>query len=103
MIRRILSGVIFLTLDGATIGTYRGEIFSWANLVGVNSTQTTYKVSGGIRQQFFVVQMRSVLAIPGASFSVKADSMKLKEQGLILLNHLILLIQFGFLRNSLKS
>ena len=59
MIRRILSDVIFLTIDGATIGTYRGEIFSWANLVGVNSTQTTYKVSGGIRQQFFVVQMRS--------------------------------------------
>ena len=59
MIRRILSDVIFLTSDGATIGTYRGEIFSWVNLVGVNSTQTTYKVSGGIRQQFFVVQMRS--------------------------------------------
>ena len=44
----ILSDVIFLNLDGATIGTYTGEIFSWTNLVGVNRIQTTYEVSGGI-------------------------------------------------------
>ena len=37
-----------LTLDGATIGTYYGESFSWASLVHVNSAQTTYKVSQGI-------------------------------------------------------
>ena len=49
LIKCILRDVIVLTLDGATIGTCCGKIFSWANLVHVNITQTMYEFSWGIR------------------------------------------------------
>ena len=59
LIRCILRDDIFSTLDGATIETYCGKIFSWASSVYVNGTQTTYDVSRGIRWQFFVFQIKS--------------------------------------------
>ena len=79
MIWHILRDVIFLTLDGATIGTYCGKIFSWASLVHVNSTQTTYEVSRGIRWQFFDFQMKSDL--PPLRFSPNVSKFDLSEHG----------------------
>ena len=93
MIRHILSDVIFLTLDVTTIGTYKRVIFSWANLFGANSIQTTYKVLGEIRQQFFVVQMRSADSKAGTVIMSILDGVigtktnEISGKSIIILNH----------------
>ena len=40
--------------------TFRAKIFIWAKSVIINSLKNIFKVPGGIRWQFFHVQMRSV-------------------------------------------
>ena len=40
-------------------GTFREKIFIWANSVIIHSLKNMFKVPGGIRWQFFPVQMRS--------------------------------------------
>ena len=40
-------------------GTFRAKIFIWANSVIIHSLKNMFKVPGGIRWQFFPVQMRS--------------------------------------------
>ena len=40
--------------------TFREKIFIWANSVIIHSLKNMFKVPGGIRWQFFPVQMRSV-------------------------------------------
>ena len=63
--RCILRDLIFLTLDGAPIGTYCGKTFSWASLAHLNSTQTTYEISQGIHWQFlFIFKWRVPSTIP---------------------------------------
>ena len=41
--------------------TFREKIFIWANSVIIHSLKNIFKVPGGIRWQFFPVQMRSAL------------------------------------------
>ena len=48
-------------------GTFREKIFIWANSVIIHSLKNMFKVPGGIRWQFFPVQMRS----DKASFNTK--------------------------------
>ena len=54
---RPLFGKVIAAPPGCS--TFRAKIFIWANLVIIHSLKNKFKVPGGIRWQFFPVQMRS--------------------------------------------
>ena len=49
-------------------GTFREKIFIWANSVIIHSLKNMFKVPGGIRWQFFPVQMRSDWCLATTNF-----------------------------------
>ena len=50
-------------IDGVQGGAFRAKLFTWVNLVVVNSINTIFKIYGGLNWQIFFFPMKSEIVI----------------------------------------